>query len=363
MNKTWIRTLSVLAIATFTTAALAQRNATTRQSSVLPAGTPNLGVFGPNGPGSAGGTTVIYDSTNAFFGSYYRPFIGYLDGDDTGTTFDNVQGGILEAYEITVFGSATNTNGADCPSEAALPYDVNTAIWRDDQSPPDVHVSGTPLSAIAGTSCSFVGLPKGATLTLSCPVSNVPVNGQYWSTINFSTDCAGWILGGTGAPAIGFSDDFWAEDFADGGATWTFYYFGGFPDAPYSNMLMTHYGHEAGPDACCNSSTDSCSNQYPGECQGADELYTEGVLCNDLPDLCSDAGACCDTLTGDCRASFASLCTGIFDEFTAGGDCSAITCEGGDNIPTVSQWGMLVLTAVLLTGLTIKFGRRRTATA
>ncbi|NOS99809.1 MAG: hypothetical protein HOP29_04190 [Phycisphaerales bacterium] len=363
MNKTTIRTLSVLAVVSVTSVTLAARNALQMTGELLPAGTPNLGVFGENGPGAGGGVEIIYDSNNGFNGFFSRPLIGSIFADDIITTFDNVQGGIIDSYNLAVIGSLTSTAApANCPAEAAIPFDVTTGIWADSESPPDPQGAGQPLAPIAGATCNFIGVPKGAVFTLNCNVG-VPANGQFWVTTQFSSHCGGWMGAGAAAPAVGDSADFFGRSLT-GGATWSFFFFGGcastFGCASFNAQIL---GHEAGPDACCDSATDLCSNEFPGDCQGADQVYTEGVLCNDLSDLCSDAGACCDTLTGDCSASFASLCSGIFEEFTAGALCADVTCVGGDDVPTVSQWGMIALTVILLSGLTIKFGRRRAVTA
>lgn len=360
-----MKSLAVLAVASLTTSTLAARNALLLSPEVIPAGTVNIGIIHPNGPGSSGGTQVIYDSFNEYSGFFSRPTLGRYFFDDISTTLDNVNGGIIDSYDVVARSSVTATTPVSCAAEAATPYDVTTVLYRDDQSPPDVHITGSPLSAMAGATCNFIGIPKAVIAQLSCPVG-IPANGQFWLGTSYSSDCAGWAIAGLASPSIGFSDDFFARSATNTGAgPYSFFFFGGCPPASANcaSFLGQILGHEAGPDACCDTVTDSCSNENPGDCQGANQVYTEGVLCNDLPDLCSDAGACCDTLTGDCSASFASLCSGIFEEFTAGALCADVDCVGGDNVPTVSQWGMIVLTVILLSGLTIKFGRRRAVTA
>lgn len=364
MSKFWTRTFAVLAVAALSTSAMAARNALVITPEVIPPGTINIGIINADGAGSSGGAAVIYDSFAQYSGFFSRPLIGRFFADDVSTTLGNVNGGIIDSYDVVARSSVTATAPVSCAAEAATPFDVLTALWADDQSPPDPHVTGSPLAPIPGTTCSFTGVPKAVIAQLHCPVG-VPANGSFWVTTSYSSDCAGWAIAGLAPPAIGFSDDFFAQSFDLLGGPYSFFFFGGCPPATANcaSFLAQIVGHEAGPDACCDAVTDTCSNEFPGNCQGADQVYTEGVLCNDLPDQCSDAGACCDTLTGSCGSSFASLCTGIFEEFTAGALCGDVTCEGGDNIPTVSQWGMIVLSVVLLSGLTIKFGRRRTVTA
>ena len=71
------------------------------------------------------------------------------------------------------------------------------------------------------------------------------------------------------------------------------------------------------------------------------------------------AGACCDLLTGACVNSFASLCDGYLEVFTPAVSCAEVQCTQPENVPTISQWAMVVLGALLLIGLTLKFGRHR----
>jgi hypothetical protein len=368
MSKFWTKAFAVLAVAALTTTAMAARNALVLVPEVIPPGTVNIGIINAQGSGSSGGAAVIYDSFNEYSGFFSRPTLGRYFFDDISTTLPNVAGGIIDSYDVVARSTIAATvvvPGGNCDTEAATPYDVITTIWRDTETPPDPHITGSPSGPLAGSTCSFVGIPKAVIGQLHCPV-NRPSNGSFWVGTSYSSDCAGWAIAGLAPPSIGFSDDFFARSFDNtGSGPYGFFFFGGCPPATANcaSFLAQIVGHEAGPDACCNTVTDSCSNEDPGDCQGADQVYTEGVLCNDLEDLCSDAGACCDTLTGTCSASFASLCTGIFQQFTAGALCGDVECTGGSNIPTVSQWGMIALTVILLSGLTIKFGRRRTVTA
>lgn len=90
-----------------------------------------------------------------------------------------------------------------------------------------------------------------------------------------------------------------------------------------------------------------------------------GAVCQQSIDVVLDAcpGACCDHDTfGSCTVTTAMAC-----------DCKKcvwreeLTCEDieclHNSIPTVSQWGLVILTLLLLTGAKIYFARRHTAMA
>ena len=64
------------------------------------------------------------------------------------------------------------------------------------------------------------------------------------------------------------------------------------------------------------------------------------------------------TATGDTPAGAGSVCLGDSD---ANGVDDA--CELFEAIPTVSTWGLVVLTLCLLVGLKIRFGRRQSLRA
>ena len=71
----------------------------------------------------------------------------------------------------------------------------------------------------------------------------------------------------------------------------------------------------------------------------------------------ADLGACCDHDTfGGCTDTAFADCQGGKLEWTKGASCATIACVH-NAIPTVSQWGLVVLTLLLLTGAKIYFGR------
>jgi cysteine-rich repeat protein len=103
----------------------------------------------------------------------------------------------------------------------------------------------------------------------------------------------------------------------------------------------------------------ACSN--PTSCA----YCGDGVLAGD--EECDDGNN--DNLDGcnagcmlECGDGFRGPVEECDDGNTADGDGCSSTCEFEGSIPTISEWGMLVLGSLLLIGLTVKF-RRRTATA
>jgi len=86
-------------------------------------------------------------------------------------------------------------------------------------------------------------------------------------------------------------------------------------------------------DGCCSAGENSCS--CPSDC----------------------AGACCgnDVVEGN------EECDGTDDDACPGA-CKP-SCQCVDEIPAVSHWGMLALSLLLLTGMTVKFGRERESAA
>ncbi len=305
------------------------------------------------GLGATGAAGDVVYRNETLLGSFFRPFPGYRDYDD----LHMESGGELIEYRISVFGSTVSG------SQAGSPFDATTSLWTDTQGNPSL---GVPDAMIPGSDCSFVGVPAGGVFTLTCKVpAGITVPANLWLAIEFSTDNSGWLLADIGPTCdnfdIGFNEDFWVEeDLINGG--FSFFFFGGCPAAPFSSMVA-RVVVTGKPWACCDIATSSCANIQESDCAG---LFTQGTLCNDLNPPCSDSGACCNVATGVCTDSFASQCGGFLEVFTAGTACANLSapCEAkGDNVPTVSQWGMIVLSALLLTGLTIKFGRRRSATA
>ena len=121
------------------------------------------------------------------------------------------------------------------------------------------------------------------------------------------------------------------------------------------------------PGACCETVKGTCEDGvYAGDCQGAQREWSKGTTCEEAgcdPTL----GACCDRDTfGRCTDTTFNGCPtdGNKNVWTKG-----ILCEQLDPactheaIPTVSEWGLVVLTLLLLTGAKVYFGRRQAAAA
>ncbi|MFH1110145.1 MAG: DUF4114 domain-containing protein [Planctomycetota bacterium] len=116
---------------------------------------------------------------------------------------------------------------------------------------------------------------------------------------------------------------------------------------------------EETPGACCNLLTGVCTDPvFFGDCQGDQQAWTKGVTCADVT---CDArpGACCDHDTfGGCSVTTQAECGCEKCEWFKLMTCEQIECVH-NAIPTVSQWGLAILTLLLLTGAKIYFGRRQ----
>ncbi len=173
--------------------------------------------------------------------------------------------------------------------------------------------------------------------------------------------------------------------------------------------------------ACCDHSPGAggpgpegaCTNDVlPADCVGPQLTWHKSELCADITCL-ETLGACCDLITGDCVGNvLASACPpgtpGTLEQhsWTKGTTCAAVEAAGGCDaeigaccdgdpfgactdttyagcqcvkcswtklatcatltppcthnvIPTVSQWGLVVLALLLLSGAKIYFGRRQ----
>jgi len=83
----------------------------------------------------------------------------------------------------------------------------------------------------------------------------------------------------------------------------------------------------------------------------------DGTLCDGV-DFCD--GACCDQWNGECRDGVVQAdCNCPSCAWSGGRACADVECKAEFVvIPTVSQWGLVVLTLLLLTGAKIGFARR-----
>lgn len=114
--------------------------------------------------------------------------------------------------------------------------------------------------------------------------------------------------------------------------------------------------------ACCNTLEGTCTDgTTQADCSGAQRVWTEGGTCDHV--ACDAVlGACCDGDTfGSCSDTTQAGCTCQKCTWTKLGSCSgpnAVACTH-EAIPTVSTWGLAVLTLLLLTGAKVYFGRRQ----
>jgi len=93
-------------------------------------------------------------------------------------------------------------------------------------------------------------------------------------------------------------------------------------------------------------------------------IWSKGQSCTAVG--CSaDLGACCDheTFGGCTETTFVGCPTeGTKNEWTKEATCAEIECTHVA-IPTVSEWGIVVLTLLLLVGAKVYFGRRQASAA
>lgn len=182
------------------------------------------------------------------------------------------------------------------------------------------------------------------------------------------------------------------------------------------SIVCTHQDNDL-CGACCDRTPDRggvCTDDVlEGDCIGGDNeklVWNRGLTCAGID--CSEAdGACCEAVDGTCvDGLLSSECTGTNEEWNQDESCSAVTCnlavgaccdpdvmalrgvctdaltraeclscESGkctwfkadtcaqvhamdgcisNPIPTVSEWGLVIMTLLLLTGAKIYFGYR-----
>jgi len=118
--------------------------------------------------------------------------------------------------------------------------------------------------------------------------------------------------------------------------------------------------------SCCNTLAGTCrNNATAADCSEDQRVFTLDGTCANVP-CAADLGACCDHDTfGGCTDTTNAECVpgpGNKLEWTKLASCANIDCLH-EAIPTVSEWGLVVLTLLLLIGAKIYFARRETATA
>jgi hypothetical protein len=125
--------------------------------------------------------------------------------------------------------------------------------------------------------------------------------------------------------------------------------------------------------ACCDRISAVCINeQTRDECNiaAAQPIFTPGADCKEI--FCDPApGACCDSGNGmpsaaSCDQRSLADCQCETCSWNKDTSCADVKANGDclvNPIPTVSEWGLVILTLLLLTGAKIYFGRRRVVTA
>jgi len=111
--------------------------------------------------------------------------------------------------------------------------------------------------------------------------------------------------------------------------------------------------------ACCFTSTAQCVDGVREVlCTGSSVVWTRDATCS--PELCPiPTGACCDADTGVCDTRTQAACDCPNCTWTPSADCGAIECEPSA-IPTVSVWGLVILSLVLLVCGKVLYGVTRT---
>jgi len=119
--------------------------------------------------------------------------------------------------------------------------------------------------------------------------------------------------------------------------------------------------------ACCDGTVGVCTNNVlPSGCTGDQQVWYKDTLCATI--VCvQHRGACCNTnwpndgCTDDVLPQDCVLTVMGPNEkqltWNKGARCADIECEPNP-IPTVSMWGMMILTLILMIGAKLYFGRR-----
>ncbi|MFH1107906.1 MAG: IPTL-CTERM sorting domain-containing protein [Planctomycetota bacterium] len=132
---------------------------------------------------------------------------------------------------------------------------------------------------------------------------------------------------------------------------------------PTHSSLLVHVCEDDG--LFCNGlescESGSCVVTPPPNCDDGNDCTVDS--CNEATRSCDDmavCGACCDAWIGECHDAVPQAdCDCPSCAWTGGRDCADVACKAEFvAIPTVSQWGLVVLTLLLLTGAKIGFARR-----
>jgi hypothetical protein len=216
-----------------------------------------------------------------------------------------------------------------------------------------VYYGGTLVLDIpAGAKGQYaVGLNHDETfLGDSCGVPiPIPIAAELGFTVNIVT---GQCCFGLGTPDEGCVDEVLRSECGDdepGPVAFT-------PDerCPPEGPDCAHVG------ACCHTLDGECEEDaLEADCQGTHRVWSSGVTCQEAR-CAPDLGACCnqapfgdctdDVGLSDCRCA---SCT--WDKLQR---CAEIECAQG-SIPTISEWGLGIMTLLLLTSAKVYFGQSK----
>jgi hypothetical protein len=118
--------------------------------------------------------------------------------------------------------------------------------------------------------------------------------------------------------------------------------------------------------ACCETVTGTCADDVlSAACPaGPQQSWFKGQTCAQI-ECDAHLGACCngDAFGGCTETTFAGCPTaGTKNVWSKLQTCAQITCTH-EAIPTVSEWGIAVLTLLLLIVAKVYFGRRQASAA
>ncbi len=119
---------------------------------------------------------------------------------------------------------------------------------------------------------------------------------------------------------------------------------------------VSHFG------ACCDTLVGLCQDELLDvACQGPHRVWTPHASCEKI-ECVAGVGACCDHAPfGSCTADVAlSDCACASCTWHNLQTCAEIECAQG-SIPTISGWGLGIMTLLLLTAAKIYFGRSKVA--
>ena len=140
---------------------------------------------------------------------------------------------------------------------------------------------------------------------------------------------------------------------------------------PYTIKLYNESGEYTGIDvveeihipnpqkgACCDKTVGICwDDVLEIDCQGDQQQWFKETPCTVIP-CPRHWGACCDHADGTCTDEvLPEDCVGQKRVWYKYQTCEEIDCQR--KTPAVTAWGMIVIALLLLTGIGIKFGRRR----